>query len=472
MRTIDAQCEMVPPLLVVGGDVVTMDPQRQVLTGTTIAVSGGRIVELGPAADLRRRFPGADELDATGTVVIPGLIDAHQHTTVDPLVRSLIPEDIPAQSAIYEWAVPLHQVSDGDDDEIAATITAVDCLTRGVTTVLEPGTVAHPLRVAEGLRRAGIRGRVGGWGWDTPGLPFAADAQEVLDAQRATVAALAAADPDGLVTGWVTLVGHALVGDDLFTGALKLAADLDTTVTWHLSPGPEDPRTYLMRHGVRPVEHLDRIGALGPRLLLGHAVWLEDAELDALLRTDTAIAACPGAYLRLGQGVARAGRYAEFVHRGGRLALGCDSHNAGDAPDLLRAAMLLAGLELDRGTEPPLCAADVLALATVDGAAAIGAADRIGAIRPGLQADLVLLDTSRPAWIPRAGTPDGLARQIIWGGVGDTVRDVVVAGQVVVRDRCPVRIDLTELRQEAAARQDALLARAGLRHPQHHPLPT
>lgn len=462
MRTIDAQCEMVPTLLVTGGDVVTMDPQRRVLTGTTIAVSGGTIAALGSAEDLRRQFPGAEELDARGTVVIPGLIDAHQHTTVDPLVRSLIPDDIPSQSAIFDWAVPLHQHADGDDDELAATITAVDCLTRGVTTVLEPGTVAHPLRVAEGLSKAGIRGRVGGWGWDTEGLPFAAAWQDVLAEQRETVEAIAKFDPDGLVTGWVTLVGHALVSDDLFCGAMSLAGELDTGVTWHLSPGPDDPSSYLLRYGVRPVEHLDRIGALGPRLLLGHAVWLENAELEALLRTGTAIAACPGAYLRLGQGVTRAGRYAEFLHRGGRLAIGCDSHNAGDAPDVLRAAMLLAGLENDRGTEPSLRAADALALATTAGAEAIGAGATLGAIRPGYAADLVLLDTTRPAWIPRAAEPDALARQIVWGGVSDTVRDVVVGGRVVVRDRLPVLVDLTELRLAASTRQAGLLSRAGL----------
>ncbi|WP_285599652.1 amidohydrolase family protein [Kineosporia sp. NBRC 101731] len=460
MPTVDAPREVVPVLLVTGGDVVTMDEERRVLENTSVAVADGIIVALGPAREVRERFPGAQELDATGTVVIPGLIDAHQHTTVDPLVRSLIPDDIPSHAAIYNWAVPLHQHADGDDDELAATITAVDCLTRGVTTVLEPGTVAHPLRVAQGLRKAGIRGRVGGWGWDAQGLPFSAPAGEVLAAQRETVAALS--DPSGLVTGWVTLVGHDLVSDELFQGALKLAEELDTTVTWHLSPGPDDARSYLRRTGVRPVEHLLRIGALGPRLLIGHGVWLEGAELEALLSTGTALAACPGAYLRLGQGVGRAGRYAEFVHRGGRLALGCDSHNAGDAPDVLRAAQLLAGLERDRGTEPPLRAADVLALATVSGAEAIGAGQELGAIRVGFAGDLVLLDTSRPGWIPRATGFPALARQLVWGAVSDTVRDVVVAGRVVVRDRRPLFVDLPELRVHAAARQGALLSRAGM----------
>ena len=121
-------------LLIVGGDVVTMDPSRRVLTGATIAVRGESIAALGTAEELRARFPGAREIDASGCVVIPGLVDAHQHTTVDPLVRSTIPDHIGSQESIFDWIVPLHAHADGDDDELAATITAVDCLSRGVTT--------------------------------------------------------------------------------------------------------------------------------------------------------------------------------------------------------------------------------------------------------------------------------------------------------------------------------------------------
>jgi 5-methylthioadenosine/S-adenosylhomocysteine deaminase len=451
-------------LLVVGGDVVTMDADRTVRLNATIAVSAGMITGIGPADELRARYPGAAELDATGDVVIPGLINAHQHTTVDPLVRSVIPDDISADSSIYEWIVPLHEQADGDDDELAATVTAIDCLTRGVTTLLEPGTVAHPLRVANGLRAAGIRAQVGGWGWDTAGMPFAGPADEVLAGQEETVLALAEADPSGLVTGWITLVGHGLASDALFTGALQLAEKLDTTVTWHLSPGPDDAITYAERHGTRPVLHLERIGALGPRLLLGHAVWIDDAEILALIASGTAVAACPGAYLRLGQGVTRAGRHAEFLRRGGRLALGCDSHNAGDVPDLLRAAWLLAALDRDRGTPDPLRAAEAFAVATVGGAEAVGA--RTGTLQPGRPADLVVLDTRRPGWIPRGD----LSRQLVWGAVADTVRDVVVAGRVVVRDRQVTTVDLDAIRTAAAERSAALLRRSGLSAPSPWPV--
>ncbi|BCJ56980.1 amidohydrolase family protein [Micromonospora endophytica] len=442
-------------LLVVGADLVTMAPGREVVTASTVAIADGRIAAIGPAAALRAAYPGTPELDATGCVVVPGLVNAHQHTTADPLVRSTIPDDVPAQRAIFDWIVPLHAAVDGDDDELSATLTAVEALSHGVTTLLEPGTVAHPTRVARGLRTAGIRARVGCWGWDTPGAPYALPAADALAAQADTVAALAG---DALVTGWITLVGHDLASDELFTGAAELAQRLDVPMTWHLSPGPEDAVAYAAAGRARPVLHLRELGVLGPRLLLGHAVWLDDAEVTALVESGTAVASCPGAYLRLGQGFSRAGRHTELRRAGGRLALGTDSHNAGDTPDVWRAARLFAGLERDRGVADPLRADEVFALATVDGAAAVGLGDTIGSIEVGKAADLVVLDTRTIAWIPRGDLPT----QLVWGAVGHSVRDVLVDGRVVLRDRRITTVDVDALREEAADRRAALLRRSGI----------
>ncbi|MFI6511965.1 amidohydrolase family protein [Streptosporangium sp. NPDC050855] len=445
-------------LLIVGGDVVTMSPRREVVTGATVAVAAGRIAAIGPAAVLREAFPGTPELDATGCVVIPGLVNAHQHVTADPLVRSMIPDDIGSQESIFDWIVPLHGKVTGDDDELSATLTAAESLLLGVTTLLEPGTVAHPLRVAAGLRSAGVRARVGRWGWDVPGAVHALPAAETLALQEETVRAL---PPGGTVTGWVTLVGHDLASDELFTGAAELAARLGVGLTWHISPGEADVHAYARRAGTRPVLHLRDLGVLGPDLVLGHAVWLDDAELDALVETRTAVASCPGAYLRLGQGYARAGRHAELVHRGGRLALGCDSHNAGDVPDLLGAARLLAALERDRDTRPVLGAGRAFALATIDGAAAVGLGDLVGSIEVGKAADLVVMDARDPAWIPRGD----LATHLVWGAPSHTVRDVLVDGRVVVRDGRITTVDLDDLAGQARERSAALLARTGIEVP-------
>lgn len=442
-------------MLITDADVVTMDAGRRVVAAATLAVANGVVAAIGVADELRSRFAGAQELDARDCIVIPGLIDAHQHTTADPLLRSMIPDDISSDQAIFDWALPAHAAHDGDDDELSATITAVDALSRGVTTILEPGTAAHPLRVAAGLAAAGARGRVGGWGCDAAGIAFAAPAEQVLARQEETVRAL---PPAGLVTGWVTLVGHDLVSDELFAGAAALAERLGVGLTLHMSPGPGDVAAYAERSGLRPLAHLARLGVLGPRLVLGHGVWLDDDELELALESRTAIASCPGAYLRLGQGYTRAGRHGEFVRRGGRLALGCDSHNAGDVPDVLHAAYLLAALERDRGTENAVRAEQAFALATVAGAEAVGLDPVVGSIEVGKAADIVVLDTRSVGWTPRGD----LARQLVWGGASSSVRDVLVDGELVLRDRVPTRVDLAALHTEAAERSAALVRRAGI----------
>ena len=450
-------------LLVSGGDVVTMNAAREVLVGGAVAVAGDTIAAVGSSTELAGRYPEAEVIDATGCVVTPGMVNAHQHLTGDPLIRSCIPDLLPPGASIFEWSVPAHGAHTGDDDELSAVLSSVENLANGVTTVVEAGTVANPHRAAAGMRRAGIRGTMGTWGWDIEEGPFTESAAEVLDRQREVVDAFGSG---GLVEGWVTLVGHDLASDELLAGAAELARDRGTGLTMHMSPTSSDPERYLARTGCRPLVHLDALGVLGPHLLVAHGVWLDDAEVELVLDTSTAIAYCPWAYLRLGQGVAGQGRHAEIVERGGRVALGCDASNAGDVSDILRTAALTAGLARDTRVDPERFGAHTaFELATVAGAAAIGMDDRIGSLEAGKQADIVVHDTSSVAWAPRGET----ILQLVWGTDGRSVRDVIVAGRPVVRHGACVTVDLAVLHAEAAEAQRSLLSRAGLEIPHRWP---
>ena len=450
-------------LLITGGDVVTMNARREVLVGGTVAIADDRIVGVGSSSALRVAHPGAAELDASGCIVTPGLINAHQHLTGDPLVRSCIPDLLAPGESIFSWSVPLHGHHTGDDDELSATLTAAQSALCGVTMLVEAGTVAHPDRVAAGMTAVGVRGTVGTWGWDIDGVPFAAPAEEVLDRQREVLEA----HPTGrLVEGWVTLVGHDLASDELLAGAAELARSAGCGMTMHISPTSSDPESYLQHRGARPVVHFDRLGILGRHLLLAHGVWLDDAEVELVLATETAIAYCPWAYLRLGQGVTRAGRHLELARRGGRLALGCDAGNAGDLPDVLRAAALAAGLARDMAVDPEgFGAHDALELATIRGAEAIGKDTEIGSLEPGKLADVVVHDCLSSAWTPRGD----VALQLVWGSDGRCVRDVFIGGRAVVRDGRCTTVDTDDLRSAAAVAQRDLLGRAGIEVPHTWP---
>lgn len=443
-----------PDFIIAGGDVVTMN--RGVLRGGAVAVTGELIHKVGTSDDLLARWPAVRRIDATGCVVTPGFINAHQHFTGDPLIRSCIPDAISSHEAIFQWAIPAHEAHTPDDEELSATLCAAEAALGGVTTVVEAGTVASPRRVAAGIKAVGIRAALSIWGSDVDGVPCAAPPAEIISRQQEMLAEFPAG---GLIEGWVALVGHDLASDELLRAAADAAQDTGVNMTMHISPSPSDADSYLQRTGKRPIAHFADLGILGPHLLLGHAVWLDDQELSLMLKTQTAIAFCPWAYLRLGQGVTKAGRHREFWEQGGSIALGADANNAGDSADMLRVAALCAGLWRDQSMKPDSFGAQqALELLTTAGAKAIGKDAAIGSLEAGKQADIAIHDTSSISWTPRGD----IGMHLIWGSSGKAVRDVFVAGNQIVRDGRLTGIDLEDLRQEASKAQKALLSRAGL----------
>jgi 5-methylthioadenosine/S-adenosylhomocysteine deaminase len=435
------------------GDIVTMSESDEIVTSGAVAIIGSTIVAVGPFDQLHAQHRDLPVVGNGDDIVTPGYINAHQHLTGDRLVQSCIPDTIDSQAAIYQWAVPVHTHHSGDDDELSATLGAVNALRHGITCTIEAGTVAHPDRVATALEKVGIRGTLGQWGWDVTGLPFAAATDEVLERQRTLIERY---PPGQLVEAWVTLVGHDLMSDELVSGASALARQLGVGLTFHMSPHRGDARSYLERTGRRPLVHLQALGVLGSHVLIAHGVHLDGAEVEAMLTTDTALVSCPWAYLRLAQGFVGAHRHDELLRRGGRVALGCDAENAGDAVDILRAASLFVGLCRDRAEDPfSFSASTALAMATIGGAKAIGKGATIGSLEVGKQADVVVHSTRGPQFVPRSTDP---VRQLMWASDGRSVSDVWVAGrQLIAHGEC-ITVDLDGLRHEAQQRRDFLLA--------------
>ena len=441
----------------VTGTVVTMDQDRSIIADGAVAVHEGAIVDVGPRTSVEAAVAPEQRFGGHGALIIPGLVNAHQHLTGDRLIRSAIPDKAPAHSAIFDWAVPIHAAHQAEDDELTATLALAESALNGITTTIEAGTVAHPERVIAAFERVGCRGTVGTWGWDVDDAPFAAPWQQVIDRQRAT---LEAAESSTLVDGWVTLVGHDLMSDELIGAASDLARSSGTGLTFHMSPGPGDTEAYLERTGRSPLEHLDDLGVLGDHVLIGHGVHLSDEETNLVLTTRTALAYCPWAYLRLGQGVTRAGRHINIALGGGRIALGCDTENAGDRVDVLGAARLAAGLARDREEETSRFGAhEAFELATISGAQAIGLGDRIGSLERGKRADIVVVDRSGIGWEPISDDP---VLQLVWGAPPGSVRDVLVDGEPVVRDRQLIGVDIGALLELARDRRAHLIARSGL----------
>ena len=269
-----------------------------------------------------RAGPEAEVLGDHDAVITPGFVNGHHHLTGDRLVRSAIPDELAPGESIFTWAVPVHAAHSPDDDELSATSPRPSRSRTAITTIVEAGTVAHPERVADGTATRRRAGRVGTWGWDVDDAPFAAPAAEVL-ARQAEVDRAASTVARPLVHGWVTLVGHDLMSDELLTGASALARDRGVGLTFHISPHPAMRRRISRAPGcARSCTSTDSAPS-GRTCCSPTPCTSTMRRCEIVLRTPSAVAYTPWAYLRLGQGVtaARPPRRARIAGRPHRARL-------------------------------------------------------------------------------------------------------------------------------------------------------
>lgn len=195
---------------------------------------------------------------------------------------------------------------------------------------------------------------------------------------------------------------------------------------------------------------------LSPRLNLVHMVHVDADEVARVARSGASITFCPGTALKCGYGATRIGLYPEMATAGINLLLGTDG---ADTHDLIRAMGEMAGMFKDARQDRSLFGGDaVLAMATLNAAKAMGMAETIGHLAPGMKADIVLHDINRPEWRPL----NDPVRQLIWSADGRSVHSVWVDGQRVVADGRCTRIDEAALYAEAQVAAADILARSGL----------
>jgi cytosine/adenosine deaminase-related metal-dependent hydrolase len=221
-------------------------------------------------------------------------------------------------------------------------------------------------------------------------------------------------------------------------------------VSIHLAQSPSEVESSHRRHGCGPVEHLSRLGLLGPDLLAAHCLYATDGELDLLARSRTTVVNCPLVFARWGAPAP----FHRFTARGVRTAIGTDQER--DYVAELRTAGLMS--KLHAGQAHVASAAELLRAATLTGAEALGRAD-LGRIEPGARADLVVVDLGRPPLHPAF---DPVA-SLVWHASGGDVTAVLVDGEVLVEGGRFVRGDEAAIRRDAAAAIEKVWAAATAR---------
>lgn len=399
------------PLLLVPDAVLLPEGPAE---GHAVVVADGSFLRVGPLAELTRTHPHLDAIRLPGHVLMPGFVDAHHHLTQSFGAALAFGE--PSEIFRRVW-VPLEGALDEESAYVAAKLAAFEALRGGFTTVADAGTRADVDVdvVASAARDAGIRCVLGLVCNDaeneTPSVPDSAEKH------------LARYDGDPLIHPSLAVSIPEAATEETLRLTARLAAESGAVLQIHVNEHLAGVERSLVRHGLRPLEHLHRIGVLGPHLLAAHATLLTPRELTLLVETGAAVSYNPVASAWKGNAVAPAAAMAE---RGVRFGLGTDG-TRGDGFRLAEAAEFAQRLAYGLATGDSSCGAGWTWLehATRGGADALGLGARTGTIAEGLAADFLLVDVTTPELALSWDLPWELVRR----GNRDQITAVFVAGR-------------------------------------------
>jgi 5-methylthioadenosine/S-adenosylhomocysteine deaminase len=439
-------------LAVRGGTVVTMDPLRTVLSADILVDNQGRIAAL---AEVGSRIPAVRTIDATGLVVVPGLIQAHLHLC-QTLFRGLA-ENRPLLAWLRERIWPLEAAHTPESLRASARLGIAELLLGGTTTVLDMGTVHHTAALFEAAAETGIRYTGGKALMDTgDGVP----------AGLMEPTAVALRDSDRLAEHWHERengrLRYAYSPRFVLTATYDLLRSLGARARanqillhTHASEQCEETNLVRQRFGAPNIQLLANLGLADTAACFAHCVWPEAEDLDILSSSAVSVVHCPSCNMKLGSGMAPIAQYLEL---GVNVALGADgaaSNNRLDGWEELRLAGLMAHL---RDGPAAIAADDLFEAATLGGARALGIDGDVGSLEPGKLADLAILDLRRA----HAAGADDVYTQMVYSARATDVRTVTVAGNVLVDDGELVGFSEAEVLEEAARERAALLRRSGI----------
>ena len=447
-------------LLVRNGLVLTCEPDvlhGPVLAGGAVAVRDGAIAEVGESAALAAKYPGAESLDASGRIVMPGFIVTHTHMPY--VLGHNMPVDFSQlksfwdmlQKMGWEW---LEDLTTREGIYAATRYAATKMLKAGTTTVCElvegpnalPGALGESARA---IQEVGLRAQVGFEVTErVPGVSILerldrAMAEKAFQENLDFLARYPGAG-EGRIQGRLGVHTAFTNSPETLRQAREIADRHKCGIQIHIA---EIPRAFLVeKYGKSAPQVLEETGLLGPDVVAAHCVDLTDEDLEILARNRVNVAHTPMTNSLGGNGVARV---PEMLERGMNVSLGHDCFFTLDTSEYIRYAYLVhKAHRANPSLLPPFQALD---LALGNAARALGLGERIGSLAAGKRADLLILRPDSPTPV----TPASVLSWFTMGFRGWDVESVLVDGQLVVEEGVMTTVNEEEVRlacQEEARR--------------------
>lgn len=423
--------------LIRNGIFVTMDESRPMLEGWML-IEGTRIADMGegePSPELLQTVN--DTVDGRKLLFLPGLINTHGHAAMS-LLRGYA-DDLVLQDWLENHIWPMEAKYSGDDVYWGTALAAAEMIKRGTTTFLDMYDQLD--RVGEAVDQSGMRGVLsrGMIGM----VPEDVQKAKLLDAVTSAKNWHGAAE--GRITVMMSPHAPYTCPPEFIVKVVEAAHELNLPLHTHMSETRFEVELNVRDYGVRPAEHLDRLGFFSRPAILAHAVHLTDEEIALLAERRVAVSHNPVSNLKLASGVARV---PELLAAGVTVGLGTDSVASNNNLDLFEEIRLAALLHKGVSGDPTVVpAAEALRMGTVYGARAVGLEGVTGMLRPGMKADFIAISTSQPHFVPRTD----LISHLVYAASGSDVKHVWVDGRQLLKDGQLLSLDEERIMHEAQA---------------------
>jgi 5-methylthioadenosine/S-adenosylhomocysteine deaminase len=432
-------------LVITGGTVVTMDGTRRVIPFGAVAIDRDRIAAVGPADEIAARYSAAQRIDARGQIILPGLINTHTHAPM-VLFRGLA-DDLALMDWLNNYIFPAEAKTVSPDFvRIGTRLAALEMIESGTTTFADMYYFEDD--IAGATHEAGLRAVLGQSVIKFP----VTDAKTPEAALVRAEAFIRKWKDDPLVTPAVAPHAPYTVEAPTLRAARALANQYGVPVLIHLAETQQEVAIIRDAHHQSPTQYLESIGFWQGRTLAAHAVYLDDQDIATLAARGVGLAHNPGSNMKLASGVAAVPKW---IAKGVPAGLGTDGAASSNDLDMFEAMRLAALLQKVSTLDPRVMpAGQVLDLATRGGAAALGLGDRIGTLEAGKQADVitVAMDGARqtPMFDPIS--------HLVYVAHGDDVRNTIVAGRVLMRDRQVLTLQAGDVLRDGRAMAERVKA--------------
>jgi len=437
-------------ILIKGGTIVTMDRKDAIVHGDLL-IRDGRIAEI----DEEIGSDADETIEATGCAVLPGFVQTHVHLC-QTLFRGSA-DDLALINWLKKRIWPMEAAHTKDSIRASARLGVAELIKGGTTCALTMETVRHTEEVLRVVEESGFRATVGKCMMDKGDEVPSELHEETRRSIRESVELIESWDGRGDDRVRCCFAPRFAVSctRELLTEVSELAREHRVMIHTHASENKSECEIVERESGLRNVAYLDSLGISGAHVVLAHCIHLDTEEMETLSRTKTNVAHCPSSNLKLGSGLARV---AEMLARKIPVSLGADGAACNNRLDMfteMRTAALLQ--KLAHGPEV-LSAAQVLRMATIDGAGALGLENQIGSLEVGKRADVIVVDLNQLHSSPK----QDVISSLVYSAQPADVRATIIDGRVVMRDGKLSALNEGDVIVDANREASALAKRAGL----------